>query len=301
MSEIVRKNDSSGLLDLLPAMPQARQTWHCFASPEKVADYLRGVPEHEHWCTDYLARRATELCGQQSFGEALDMVASGWQEGAARVARLRDKIVISLPVKRKLAEFHVAGALVDVPRYLAGEPKCMRRPSLRVNHARPVLTLVNHMGGKSRVPKECFINRCAVVAAIVDAIEANGYSCHVIGLSMAEQDSYLCGFVTTIKEPGDVPDLAKLAFALGHVSMFRRLVFGVRTSEVANRPLGDSLGSTCDFSMLDVLGTFVLPSMNTTYSSFTSEQEAETRGLETMLAALRAQDCPAFPHDEIAA
>jgi hypothetical protein len=229
------------------------------------------------------------------------LVQTGWQEGAERVARLRDKIAVSLPLKRKLAEFHVAGALVDVPRYLSGNPQCMVRPASRVNRARPVLTLINHIGGLAEVPGQCFVNRCAVVAAIVDAIESNGYSCHVLGVSQTEQTGYLCGVMITIKEPGDVPDLAKMAFALGHVGFFRRAVFAVRGSDKANVPLGSGLGQTREFQGERVPNTFILPSINGMYESFKSEERAGTTGLDTLLASLRAQDCPAFPADDAAA
>lgn len=294
MSNIVIRNDAPDLLALLPTMPQREQTWHCFSSPEAIVEYLRSAPRSSFW-NDQMCEEDEDNFYGPGYSVAQDMLLHGWYDGARRVEAVRDKIAVTLPQKLKLAEFHVAGAKVDVPRFLSGEPKCMTRPAPRVNRARPILTLVNHMGGLAGVRAECFINRAGVVAAMVDAIESNGYSCHVIGLSQsANHGSYLCGLVATLKEPGGVLDIARLAFSLGHVAMFRRLVFAVRGSDPRNMPLTSSMGHTVDFPLLDVVNTFVLPSMNTVSALFASEEKAMNEGLAAMLETLRKQGCPAF-------
>lgn len=287
-------NDNRQFVGLVPAIAesQAKTVSHAyFDSPNDMATYLKSVPTSEWYCDKYI--------GPQEFTDGIDlqgalkMERDGWKDGAGRANQIAGSIRVSMPAKRRVSTIGMAGAYPHIPRYLAGVPEHMTRPAMV--RGRPVLTLVNHMGGKSGVPSQCFINRAAVIAAIVDAIEAAGYSLHLVGVSFSEEGSFAHETAVTIKEPGRHLDLSSVAYALGHVAFFRQLVFGVRFADAFNKPLTSGLGKTQDYLTNQVTsGIYVLPSMNETHRSFLTEKGAKTDGLELMIAKLREQECPAF-------
>ncbi len=285
------KGNAPELMRVLPKMPNKDQSWHCFKSPADVASYVASRKESDFWNRQCLTP-SDEFHGPK-MPDAIQMCRAGWQEGATRVARLRDKIAPRIPVQKRYTQFAVAGAIPDVARTIAGNPLNMKRLGTVKARQRPVLTLVNHMGGLAQIEAPTFTNKCAVVAAVVDAIEASGYSCHVIGLSMSQTEKFLCGVAVNVKSPGETVDTARLAFALGHVAMFRRLVFAVRASHPDNKPLTSTLGGTVDFSE-SLPNVFVLPSMNKNAKLFETEEKAATEGLAYYLEELRKQGCPAF-------
>jgi hypothetical protein len=293
-------NSERGLADHLPAITAQSTVSHAhFASVGDCVRYVQSIPAADCWNDFFFdnsdsARDLVSVTGPEACGLALN----GWHDGAARVARLRDTIAATQPVAAKIARWDVAGAVPSVPRYLAGNPLAMRRLASAETRKRPILTLVNHMGGTHNVPEQCFINRAAVVAAIADVIEASGYSLHIIGTSYCAKETFAHETAVTLKDPGAPVDIATLAFALGHAGFFRRIVLGVRCATDVNKPLGGGLGSTQDYSGALPPDTYLLPSMNTTSDYFLSEKTAATAGLAAMIATLARQGCPAFRDHE---
>jgi hypothetical protein len=284
------------LRDILPAVTGYQtQTWSCWQSPESCVDYLES--HHDRW-TDPNRSCDMENAGGLSMAQAFETCRRGWPQGAERVARLRERINAARPQTPRLSRWDVAGAYPSVARHLAGNPLNMRRIDSSKARRRPVLTLVNHMGGSYLIDQNCFTNKCAVVAAIVDAIEAAGFSCHVIGLGMATKGEHLCGSAYQVKAPGETVDTGRLAFALGHVAFFRRIGFDLLASDTTNRPLTRSFGRSTDF-VERVPDVFVLPSMNENGPLFCSEDLAESRGLQYFIGELVRQGCPAFPTESV--
>jgi hypothetical protein len=285
--------DATSLHSVLPTMPYASQDWYCFRSPETICEYLAKLTPRDFWTGQ----------GRSDIPEGTRLAREGWGEGAVRVARLRDRINASAPVERRLRKFNVAGGLVDVPRYLSGDPRCMRDLDSIKSRRRPVITLVNNIAGLCNVPDQAFANKAAVVASVVDAIEGAGYSCEVIGVAPSkgcEDSNWLCAMAFLVKEAGYALDVGKLAFGLGHTIMWRGLGFAVYSVK-GNEKLGYGHGRTVDnFGELPA-NTFLLPSLNEHYRKFSSEDQAATVGLAFVLETLREQDCPAFPREEVAA
>jgi hypothetical protein len=304
MSKITIKGDAQDIVHILPSMPNPSQAWYGFSSPDALMRHLQSKDDAAWWCRDIIEHGQEYFYGTASIEEAYALCRDGWQEGATRVASIRDKIVTSAPVQKRYARYAVAGAIPNVPRYLAGNPQHMLRLESASARQRPVITLVNHMGGPARIASQTFVNKCAVVAALVDVIEASGFSCHVLGVAQssydAKRDTHLCGVAVTVKNAGEHVDIGRMAFALGHVAMFRRLVLGVRASDAINKPLKSNLGATVDFQSRPD-GIFMLPSMVANESFFDSEERAMTRGLEHFVSTLREQGCPAFRDDAMAA
>lgn len=291
--------NAASLMALIPKMKETTQAWSAWSSPERAAEYLQSKNAKDFWYTTPQTSDDLSFYGV-SYKSALAMIKDGWQEGASRVRKMRDKINAKNPRGPRLVKYDVAGAFPVVARAIAGNPLNMRRMDSAKLRRRPIITLVNHMGGLADVDADCFVNKCAVVAAIVDSIEAAGYSCHVLGLAMAKTGSHLAGTVMQVKAPGEHVDTARMAMALGHVGMFRRIVFSLRACDQNNNDKLSGMGATADFPA-NISGTYVLPSMNQNAEMFSTEDKAMTVGLKHFIDTLASQGCPAFPKAEGAA
>lgn len=300
---ITIKNDAPELMEFLPAQPHPTQFWHCFKSPESMCNWLEDRRSQYWWFRDARDDRDSTFRGTKSFDEALNLCRDGWPEGTERVANLRDRINAQNPIGHRIVRYDVAGSVPNVARMLAGNPMHMRRQDNSRLRRKPIITLVNNIGGYAGVAANTFVNKCAVVAALVDAIEGAGYSCHAIGISQTQthDSQFLSSNVVNIKSPSESVDIGRLAYALGHVAFFRRLGFSVRGADIDNKPLGQALGTTCDFPEgAAPEGVYILPSMQVNESMFTTEDKASTVGLQHFISELTKQGCPAFPNQQAA-
>lgn len=270
---------------------------HYFASVADMADYIAPRPKTRFWLSDGFDETPwrIEFYGNTTWQQALDMARDGWKDGAERVATLRDRINASRPEAPRLARWDVAGSLPSVPRYLAGNPLSMRRAAPMETKRKPVLTLVANFAGNCDVSADSFINRAAVIAATIDAIESAGFSIHLIGaaLTRTSDKKMIAEIGITLKEPGQSVDIASVAYGLGHAALFRRLCFAVWGGNLEYRPLGKSLGNATSYPKGNG-DCLILPAIDSIASLFQTENDAATRGMESTVIALARQGCPAF-------
>jgi hypothetical protein len=281
-----------------------REQFHCFASVEAFAKHVKGTPEGWHDSAHESGNK--DWRGTETMAEAINLAVNGWREGADKAAKLREKISALKPSARRLIKYSVAGATPNIPRYLAGNPMHMRTYDTVKSRQRPVITLVSDIGANNNVEGETFLNRAAVIAAIVDVIEDSGYSCHVIGYFGTKAKAFgervharvHARCAVTIKEPDQPVDIGRMAFALGHAAVFRRLGFAVMTEDRFTEDLGFGIGTThsLEKDMLAMDNAFILPSVkeHTVEAKFKSEPHAMTVGLDYMIESLTEQGCPAF-------
>lgn len=293
--------DNPALSDVLPALPHDTQSHAFFSTPEAMANYIEErTAIHTAW--DKTAwdeeRGAGGFCGTPNMLAALKLCRDGWQDGATTVARIREKIMIENPQRAEYARWDVAGAYPSVARAVSGNPLHMRRKDFADTHKRPVLTIVHHCGGLAETQSTSFANKAAVVAAIVDVAEDAGYSVELIAVSAsarsADGPTFVHETAVIVKRAGDPVDVARLAFAVGHPSFFRRMVFALRGSDRFNAPLTCTLGRTCDYQQTAPQGVYMLPSIRGNEDKFNTEQAALTKGLSFYLDILAKQGCPPF-------
>lgn len=283
--------------DILPALRNPRDTISTahFTSCEAMMRHVESRSRDDAWCTDPWSQDV-DFTGTIDMPHAFRLCENGWQEGAEMVSRLRDKIVATAPVGARMTRWDVGGAYPSVPRALAGNPMHMRRIDSSAIKRKPVITIVHHMGGTSNIEAKCFLNKAAVMAALVDVIEATGYQVEILAASVCREKSAKLTHETvfTVKEAGQPVDIGRLAFGLGHVAAFRRLVFSVRSLNEFNKPLTSALGTTTDYGERPD-GIYVLPSLNTCSDAFRTESRAASHGLKRFIHELHTQGCPAFP------
>lgn len=296
-------------------------TEHLIGNAKELNDLIPGFDYHSAWDTPEAFSRHVEamdkkeawsdagwdgdmhFTGTKNMDEALLLAAEGWKEGATRVERLRSGILAANPTLPKVIKFSLAGSYPDVPRAISGNPINMRTTDLAKSRRRPVITLLSNMSANCGVDKAAITNRAAVVAAIIDQIEAAGYACEVIATaptrgSMWRGCSEFKALTSIMVKKSSQPvDLVRLAYGLGHASMFRRLIFadwGIY--KPLEDKIGSGLGSSCSFERkpLNEKGIYVLPSAEGNSSKFKTEEIAAKEGLDFIIKSLTAQGCPAF-------
>jgi hypothetical protein len=294
MSNIRLSGDAQELRELFPELSHARKSLAFYSSPEALAAHCASVDKSSCWY-DSAWTNSRSFAGSKDMGEAVQMAQDGWPEGASRVAKLRDKINAASPVAKRFAKWDVAGAYPNIGRCLASNPLHMRRLDNAKSRRRPVITLMSDMSVNGGTSANAITNRAAVVAAIVDQIEAAGYAAHVIGFMSTSQDDLHCVCGTTIKESHQAADIGRMAYGLGHASMFRRLTWVTLQEDRFTQSLGSGLGKATELPTKDLAerNVYLVPSA-ARESLFASEDTTATQGLEYLIASLREQGCPAF-------
>lgn len=304
--EIRETGDGVELFERLPDLSKyGTRSRAGFSSPEAFAAWLES-PEgvREKWSTSGRDNgdMGGDFYGFTTFRDALDMALTGWKEGAERVERLRDKINVANPKGPRLVSWGVAGAYPSVARALAGNPLNMRKLDLARAKRKPVMTIVSHYGATADVDAQSMERRAACAAALVDEVETAGFSVELIAYTASSASNVVAETAFVLKEAGAALDVARVAFGLGHPAMLRRLTFAIRSSRREAKPLGAGMGSTIYDGLKLPPGCYMLPAIQYLGAGkFRSDELTVKDGLPAMIAALRAQDCPAFPKDERAA
>ena len=166
-----------------------------------------------------------------TYGEALRLAETGWAEGLRQIEpRTRAIEALNRHEGTLDSRYAEAGDEVDVGLYLADEPEAMIEYVLTARR-HPVVRLKVSITASAVVPAEKIYHRGAAVVAAIDALEAEGVRCEVVAVNAINGDR--CQFHVTIpvKRADEPLDRDRLAFALCHPSMLRRLCFRLHETE----------------------------------------------------------------------
>lgn len=232
-------NDPTYLNRFAPQNPHA---FFGFSSLAKMIKYIDGLPRHYALDPD---RSGWELgntawIGSDSMAEAIDIARKGWPEGADAAQRVIDRLTLAKPRIRRHKP-SVAGGIVNVGRLLSGDPRHMvLRPK---QPGKKIVTLFVEAGCSGRVNTGTLIRRAAIIGAIVDMMENEGYSCTIVATDTSiEKGQTLYQLAVTLKESGERLSLGDLMFALGHPSFLRRFSFAVCASVPETKEIWQSQG-----------------------------------------------------------
>lgn len=194
----------------------------------------QGEPQGTRSCSSETGDES--FCSTKSLNEALKLARDGWSEVRCEVESIRDRVKADVIEQYgDLADeyslvagtlWDVAGAAVDVGRYLSGEYECMvafadvEEPK----SGKMVRILVDaiYSGGTGT---QTVIKRGAVVVALVELLEMLGFAtevwteCNNTGATPA-----LCHLVC-LKNAESPLDVDALLFQIAHPSALRRLMF----------------------------------------------------------------------------
>lgn len=303
----IEQGNAREINDFVPGY-KFTSTW---SSPEAFARHIGTLDRNKSWTDSGWEKGegpSEDWYGADSMGESLELAQNGWKEGAEQVERVRDYIQAMHPTTKRPKRYGIAGAYPDVPRAVAGNILNMHIPDSARNRKRPVITLVSNMACNWTISSTVLSNRAAAIAAMVDQIEGAGFACEVISGAASEgyswgrksETEYRVNTAVVVKTCDQPVDTTRLAFGLGHASMFRRMIFADwGAEESAEKGLGSGLGySQKGIQISDETReekhVYNIPSTEDTSSLWKTEEDAAQKGLPYLLQALKAQKCPPF-------
>lgn len=190
-------------------------------------------------------RRASHRIGDKNykysrtctFQDAMDLARYGWAEGVSKIQQFEK---LDLPTHETFMQnydiqtaYSVAGGSVNIGRYLAGMPDCMRHMRTSNHHALPSrvqkIIIISNTAG--RVLADEILKYGYKIYQIIDALEMANIQTDITLAYAAknyntEQISDYCFYETyiKIKRAEDVLYPEKILFCVAHPAMFRRLV-----------------------------------------------------------------------------
>lgn len=248
----------------------------------------------------------------RTMADALRMAREGWREGAERARPLLDRVKVARPTKRALVRYDVAGAVPNVPRYLAGNPLNMRTFQRSATSQRPVITIVASTAAPWFIEAETFEGLAVAAMAIVDRLEDSGFRVEIIagrressetgnnaarkGTGENNKLGYRSEMFFRLKAADDAMDLDRIAFGIGHPAVHRRILFaagGMHPDYKAS--LGGGQGFAIALSPLErPPGTYILPSLASLHNDNVRDPVAI---FDRAVATLRDQGCPGLAEE----
>jgi len=194
-----------------------------FSSLLKFAEHVEGLQRPRNgqgglcdvgWTT------TEEYTGTKSLDHAVSIAKNGWIDGLGLMKQL-----FTLPPVNKRRIRSVAGGSVSVGRMLAGMPNHMTKRAKLPK--RRIITLFVETVMWEGIQANLALMRVVIIAAMIDRLEAEGYSCNVIAVYAARQRVTADGIqiCVRLKDAGQALSLADMSFAFGHPSFGRRMVY----------------------------------------------------------------------------
>lgn len=204
-----------------------------YESWQEYVDTAAARPDHG---------RTGKFYGGVDFAGALAMARQGYQGARAEVDALTEKISDHItPILKPAFEsyFDVSGGMVDVGRFLDGEPECMVETRL-VEIAKPgrVISILVNGCFSAGISQTQFRQRGAAIVGLVDALEKCQYSTEV----WLEVSHKTVSYLVKVKGAEDMLDIDILMFAIGHEACFRQLSFAIQDGEKASLQVGSNSG-----------------------------------------------------------
>jgi len=170
--------------------------------------------------------------GVSSLREAIDMATKGLPtfgiEGLNLAQERIERISADLVDQHFKPVYDVAGASVDVGRFLSGEPECMvdyfMEDTMRTER---IVTVATGLCVSASISKETIKQRGYKLMALCEAIDRTGLQSEMWADYSIEQSSsgYSLRIAVRLKAPGEMFDPGMFMYALSHPSSLRALAF----------------------------------------------------------------------------
>jgi len=200
--------------------------------------------------------------GTRTFADAVQLAINGWDEGReAMASSVQFAKAKQSTFKRPDWEYGVAGQRACIPSYCAGVPNHMVYMDDTSNrNAMPIVKIYADIGATVGTNSSAMINKGSAIVALVDQIEQAGQRVELIacqrsatrGCAYDEQHVFI-----TVKGADELLDLDRVAFAMAHPSMLRRINF--RIMEFLYPEYVDGYGSVRKFDDLPDDAMYIPP------------------------------------------
>lgn len=204
----------------------AAGTIRTFDSVPEMARYIENTPAKWRIKDSENAPASRKWCLNTPYAAAWKLAKSGWLEGA-KTARKALK-AFNPRDTRPDSKVDFYGHMPHVARYCAGAPDSM------IRHAREgetgggkVLTLYVSIVASCSQRAECMSNYGLAMAQYINQMEADGTRIELWAGFITSLSGKRHSFAFRVKRADQALDLAILAYAVGHPTMFRRLGFAL--------------------------------------------------------------------------
>jgi len=170
-----------------------------------------------------------------TFEEAASL-AFNWPEGVKRMSAIRAQISQGKQWRKTIYRRpNMPGSLM-MGDYIQGHPEpyaAIRRKPENTNRKgkTPVIRVFVNLACSAGISNTSLEARGAAVLAMVDGIEAAGYSAEVVVGSNSQVGRNTYDYRITVKRAADKLNVNSVAFAMGNPDTFRRFIFGAREAE----------------------------------------------------------------------
>lgn len=165
-----------------------------------------------------------DFSGTASMEEAVKLAHTGWSTHRETFSVAVDAFAASHGRPTFSTTFDVAGAWVDVDRFLSGEPECMVQPVL--THEKPIVRIAINGSVPWYVDAESIVKSGGIVTGLVDVLTAAGNAVELWWVSSngtPRSGARRIRYFVKVKAADQPCDLDQVAFAMAHPSMLRRL------------------------------------------------------------------------------
>lgn len=203
-----------------------------FNSLNEVAKFLATTNEQNNVFvgSSYLSSKAKDYDKQKltdNLEQALDYMKYGWEDGAKQLTEKFNNLRMKIADKKSTKAFYdVAGFQASVPRYLQGVPTSMINQK-RIPKKQPVVTLIKSIGYTFDYTAETILEEGFKAIQIIEAIEASGVRVNLDVVRFTNGDWQQLETRIRIKNADERLNISKLAFAIAHPSMLRRICFAI--------------------------------------------------------------------------
>lgn len=262
-------------------MLNEKYTHQYYSSLEHLHNACKQAAEKQKtaWVQGHFLNQRNEFNGV-GYSEAVEMLFDGWAEGTSRMAKNLEALEAKKPGNAPTRRFDVAGYAPCVPMFCANSPVCMYSNGPDMRATKQVMSIFINRSVSACVTQETVHNFAAALLGTIENLEEQGFSVELlIGIksSVAYVDSQqkYSGIVVRAKGPEESLQTAALAYLLGHVSVLRRIGFGLCSVDDRFSYLGYTLGYPAD-PPADFLppGTMIVPTIGS--REFSSPEQAFT-------------------------
>lgn len=162
--------------------------------------------------------------GTDSYEQAMELMGSGWNVVAAKIAKKLPVQTQSGTINRPRPFYNVTGHAVSVPRYIQGLPTSMiDKKNIPVKSKIIVINrdISFHAGWKN----QDIIDNGIKALQVIQGLENRGYRVRLNVAFASRSGDFTHGLRITVKKPEERLSINKLAFPIANTSMLRRLGF----------------------------------------------------------------------------
>jgi hypothetical protein len=212
-----------------------------FNSPEILSEYLSETPDDSSCMgtTHGVSKSRTMFTGTESFQQADDYMKSVkiWEEGREKF--LKSKLVVDSVYGTQVEQsyYHdVAGSVVDMGRYLDGEPECMIEfTQTEVELRGKILDIYFDLVVSGGMSTNAMTNYGIGVYSIVDALEQEGYRVNLYVCGTWEFQDRKEVVTIKIKTSEQHLEMNQMLYCIAHPSFCRRHLFSWYDKQPKNK------------------------------------------------------------------